>query len=110
MAVQLSNLWLRVRSIFKRAGTEPQHRSLQDITRARKNFVGRATHLKAFIENLSLSPDDPSKLFVFNFYGQGGIGKTTLMRRLQDQARAKSALTAWIDEDIPDIPTAMAKV
>ncbi len=60
------------------------HASLQSILkrRQRQDFVGRQEEVKFFCQNLTLSPEDNRRRFVFNIFGQGGVGKTSLLRRL----------------------------
>jgi ABC-type cobalamin/Fe3+-siderophores transport system ATPase subunit len=62
--------------------------SRQDLLRAqqRATFVGRVEQLEAFQHNLThlLRADDgfayPGS-FLFNIWGQGGVGKSTLLRQ-----------------------------
>ncbi|MGB3292945.1 MAG: hypothetical protein WBB01_08170 [Phormidesmis sp.] len=62
--------------------------SRQDIIRAqqRSTFVGRVEQLETFEQNLihlNRTTDEFGypKDFLFNVWGQGGVGKTTLLRR-----------------------------
>ncbi|WP_201776830.1 ATP-binding protein [Streptacidiphilus anmyonensis] len=48
-------------------------------------FVGRDEELERFADALAGEADAP---FAFYVFGPGGIGKSTLLRRLADQARA----------------------
>ncbi|MCX5214150.1 sigma-70 region 4 domain-containing protein [Kitasatospora sp. NBC_00240] len=48
-------------------------------------FIGRDEELRRFAEALA---DDPAAPFAFYVHGPGGIGKSTLLRRLADRARA----------------------
>jgi hypothetical protein len=52
-------------------------RSLQDIIKQRQQsvFVGREEQLNLFQQNLSLPLDDDRRYFLFNAWGQGGVGK-----------------------------------
>lgn len=58
-------------------------KSLQDILKRRQQeeFVGREEQLIFFRRNLRWEVDDPRRRFVINIYGQGGVGKTWLLRR-----------------------------
>ena len=86
--------------------------SLQDILRNRQQlrFVGREAQISSFIDNLRLPARDPRKQFVFSISGQGGIGKTSLLRQLREHVSRESALTGWLDEYISSLPDAMASV
>jgi len=79
--------------------------SLQEVLRKRHRelFVGRSREMAAFSANLRLPPDDPHRFFVFNVFGQGGMGKTTLLRRFKDSAEAGGAATAWTDDSQADV-------
>ena len=59
--------------------------SLQDIIkrRQREDFVGREEQLIFFRRNLGWEVDDPRRRFVVNVFGQGGVGKTWLLRRFR---------------------------
>ncbi len=74
-------------------------RSLQDILRQhrRMRFVGRQEVLNFFRANLDYDPEDERKRFIIHLYGPSGVGLTRLLRRLEEIARQKGALTAWID-------------
>ena len=72
--------------------------SRQDIIRAqqRSTFVGRVEQLEAFENNLSHreKAEDGTTYpaaFLFNIWGQGGVGKTTLLRRFEDIAKRYGA-------------------
>ncbi|MFJ3172275.1 AAA family ATPase [Streptomyces roseus] len=57
-------------------------------------FVGREEELGRFGEALAGEPQAP---FAFYVYGPGGIGKSTLLRRLADHARAAGRLLLELD-------------
>ncbi|MEU0657489.1 tetratricopeptide repeat protein [Streptomyces lavendulocolor] len=73
-------------------------------------FVGRRRELSVFAENFALPPEDPRHRFVFHVRGMAGVGKTTLVRRLEETAREHGALTAYVDETAHDVPAAMAAI
>ena len=81
--------------------------SMQEIMRRRKQseFVGRDDQLTLFRRNLA-APDD-ERIFVFNVFGQGGVGKSTLLKRYRELARADAALTALTTDAQTDIIAAM---
>ncbi|MCM2422827.1 AAA family ATPase [Streptomyces sp. RKAG293] len=59
----------------------------EQLNRARERaFVGREEELRRFGAALAGDPQAP---LVFYLYGPGGIGKSTLLRSLEDRARAE---------------------
>ena len=81
--------------------------SIQDVlkTRQRDVFVGREEHLALFQRNLKLPPED--RRFIFNIWGQGGVGKSTLLRQFRMLAEQEiGALTALTD----DVETAIKDI
>ncbi|MEO0770903.1 MAG: hypothetical protein AAFY72_16025, partial [Cyanobacteria bacterium J06649_4] len=90
--------------------------SRQRLIRAQQhlNFVGRVEQLESFQRNLIhlqktedgfLYPKD----FVFNVWGQGGVGKTTLLRQFENVARQHNSISARVDEAVSNVPEAMAE-
>src|SRR5262249_33704459 len=86
--------------------------SLQAVLRKRQRlqFVGREAQIGSVIDNLNLPTDDPRKQFVFNFFGQCGIGKASLLRQLREHTSRGSVAAAWLDEYTSNLPDAMASV
>src|SRR5690349_5385748 len=70
-------------------------------------FVGRDAQLVSFTDTLALRLDDPRRRFIYNVHGQGGFGKTTLLRQLQRAADAADAATGWCDHGQSDLVAAM---
>ncbi|MER6075883.1 ATP-binding protein [Streptomyces sp. NPDC001817] len=65
------------------------------LSRARiRAFVGRDEELRCFERALAGDPQAP---FAFYVFGPGGIGKSTLLRCLADQARAAGRLLVELD-------------
>ncbi|WP_264203897.1 ATP-binding protein [Streptomyces bambusae] len=65
------------------------------LSRARvRTFIGRGDELGRFSRALSGDPQAP---FAFYVYGPGGIGKSTLLRRMADRARAEGRLLVELD-------------
>jgi hypothetical protein len=85
--------------------------SLQDLIRKRQgsSFVGRTAQLDQFRSNLALDWDDERRTIIFNVWGQGGVGKTTLISRFQQITREHGSVSAVTDEAEHDIPTVMGR-
>jgi ABC-type lipoprotein export system ATPase subunit len=77
--------------------------SIQAIHRKRRleNFIGREVEIEGFRHNLKLPYDD--RKYILNIFGQGGIGKTTLLKRFQILASEQGSITALTDESQVDI-------
>jgi hypothetical protein len=73
--------------------------TLQDILRSRRqeDFAGREEQLAFFEENLQRPPGDSRRRFILGVSGQGGVGKSWLLREFLRIAE-KTAVTAWTDE------------
>ncbi|MFF3754606.1 tetratricopeptide repeat protein [Streptomyces sp. NPDC002018] len=86
--------------------------SLQERIRRRRraSFVGRRRELAVFRENLDLPLDDERHRFLFHVRGNAGVGKTSLVRELEQLARERGALTAYTDESVAGVPEAMAAI
>lgn len=89
--------------------TDKPSPSLQALLKERQedHFVGRQTELDSFAEVLAAPPSD-RRWFLLNVYGQGGLGKTTLLRRLEQVAASNGAATGWTDHGQIDLLGAMA--
>ncbi|MFE3036069.1 tetratricopeptide repeat protein [Streptomyces canus] len=86
--------------------------SMQELIRQRRRagFVGRGEERAAFRRNLDLPPEDERHRFLFHVHGNAGVGKTFLVRELEQVAREKGALTAYVDESVGSVLEAMAAV
>ncbi|MCB8975831.1 MAG: tetratricopeptide repeat protein [Ardenticatenaceae bacterium] len=86
--------------------------SIQEILRKRQQseFVGRRDTIQAFQTHLNTPWDDPSRVFIFNFHGQGGIGKTTLLKKLRQVAEQNGAVTLWSDDEVANVVDAVAQL
>ncbi len=71
----------------------------KEILRQRKTvtFVGRERQLELFQTNLDRSPEHPGFHFIFNVFGQGGVGKSTLLERYRELAAGKKAYAVYVD-------------
>lgn len=72
-------------------------KSLQDLLKQRRssNFVGREQQLELFRQNLRRSPDSEDYYFIFSVHGQGGVGKTTLLKKYCGLAKGVEAPTTY---------------
>lgn len=86
--------------------------SLQTLVKKRQAqlFVGRASEISAFTQHLARSVDDPERRFIFSISGQGGVGKSFLMRRLRQLADASEGHTCWTDHSAGDIVAALTSL
>ena len=94
----------------------PSQRSRQDLIRAqqRSTFVGRVEQLETFKHNLThlLRENDGfayPQAFLFNVWGQGGVGKSTLLQQFEEITKSRHGVTARLDEAIVTVPEAMAE-
>ena len=89
-----------------------QPKSLQEILkqRQRSEFVGRGDYLSAFSRNLKLPLDDHHRQFLFNVWGQGGVGKSTLVKQFSKSAQDANAAVAYTDESETSMPEAMGRL
>ena len=62
------------------------------------SFIGREQELARFRDNLQRPFDDPAFTVIFSIAGQGGVGKTTLLRQWQQMLKEKQYLMVWLDE------------
>ncbi|MHC0064486.1 tetratricopeptide repeat protein [Nostoc sp. UIC 10890] len=92
----------------------PQNKpkSLQDILKQRQQsgFVGREDQVNQFRQNLALPPEDDRRRFVYNVWGQGGVGKSTLLRQFRKIADEAKIISAYIDEAEKTIPEVMGRL
>jgi tetratricopeptide (TPR) repeat protein len=86
--------------------------SIQEILRGRQQvlFVGRHDLIDAFRQNLDLPAGDSRRRFVFNVFGQGGVGKTSLLRRFQHLSEQRGHITAWTSEVETDVAVVMGHI
>ncbi|MFI6879165.1 tetratricopeptide repeat protein [Streptomyces sp. NPDC050400] len=86
--------------------------SMQELIRRRRRagFVGRRDELAAFRANFDVPLDDERHRFLFHVHGHAGVGKTFLVRELEQLARERGALTAYVDETVGSVPEAMAEL
>ncbi|MEV0317107.1 tetratricopeptide repeat protein [Streptomyces sp. NPDC050658] len=94
------------------SGSSERRPSMQELIRRRRRagFVGRRDELAAFRENFDLPVDDERHRFLFHVHGNAGVGKTSLVRELEQLARDRGALTAYVDEVAGSVPEALAVI
>lgn len=87
-------------------------RSLQEIIKRRQqyDFVGRERQVNGFRENLALPLDDERRRFIYDVYGEGGVGKTWLLRRFHAIAQQNGMITAWSDDAEGDVVAVMEQI
>ncbi|MEU0783335.1 tetratricopeptide repeat protein [Streptomyces sp. NPDC006173] len=90
-------------------GAQP---SMQELIeeRRRLSFVGRGGERAAFLRNFDVPVRDPGRRFLFHVHGNAGVGKTFLVRELEQLAREAGALTAYVDESTGSVPAALETV
>ncbi|MEH2328248.1 tetratricopeptide repeat protein [Nostoc sp.] len=92
----------------------PQNKpkSLQDILKQRQQsgFVGRKDQVNQFRQNLTLPSEDDRRRFLYNVWGQGGVGKSTLLRQFRKIADEAKIISAYIDEAEKTIPEVMGRL
>ncbi len=87
-------------------------KSLQEILRQRQQseFVGRDDYLNAFSHNLKVPLDDNQRRFLFNAWGQGGVGKSTLLKQFSKSAQDAKAAVAYTDEGQTSVAEALGRL
>src|SRR5258708_35649450 len=82
-----------------------ERHSLQDLIRVRqqKIFPDRDAQIAKYQHNLGLAVDDQRRRFLFNCYGDAGVGKTYLTHQLRKIASDRGGLTPYPDEKIYDL-------
>ncbi len=62
-------------------------------------FVGRQEQLQLFERIINLGPDHEDFINIFNIYGQGGVGKTTLTHKYHEAAKAANYWIGFVDTE-----------
>ncbi|MGW0862305.1 tetratricopeptide repeat protein [Streptomyces sp. NPDC002611] len=86
--------------------------SMQDLIRqrTRAGFVGRSAERALFRANFATAPNDERHRFRFHVHGNAGVGKTFLVRELEQIAREQGALTAYVDDSAGSVAEVMAEI
>ncbi|MFD6276551.1 tetratricopeptide repeat protein [Streptomyces sp. NPDC060209] len=73
--------------------------------------MGRRGELAAFRETFARDPEEADFPFLFHVRGNGGVGKSTLVRQWEAAAREQtSVVTAYVDDEVHDVLEAMEAV
>ncbi|MFI2777778.1 tetratricopeptide repeat protein [Streptomyces sp. ALB3] len=73
--------------------------------------MGRRGELAVFRETFARDPEEVDFPFLFHVRGNGGVGKTTLVRQWESAAREQpSVVTAYVDDEVHDAVEAMEAV
>jgi tetratricopeptide (TPR) repeat protein len=100
--------------VLRSIGMNPakQPKSFQEILKQRQqsSFVGREGQVALFRLNLEFRPEDERRRFLFNVWGQGGVGKTTLLGQFRAIVEKAQGITAYIDEGEREVPEIMARL
>ncbi|MFD9501075.1 tetratricopeptide repeat protein [Streptomyces sp. NPDC060035] len=73
--------------------------------------MGRRGELAVFRETFARDPEEVDFPFLFHVRGNGGVGKSTLVRQWEAAAREQtSVVTAFVDDDVHDALEAMETV
>ncbi|MER6237536.1 tetratricopeptide repeat protein [Streptomyces clavifer] len=92
------------------AGRRPSRQEV-NRRRGRAGFVGRHAELAAFRETFARDPEEVDFPFLFHVRGNGGVGKSTLVRQWESTAREQATVvTAFVDDDVHDAIEAMEAV
>ena len=88
-----------------------QCKSFQEILKQRqqKSFVGREEQINFFRSNLALSLESDQRRFILSVFGQGGVGKTTLLKQFRKIAEENNFATALSDDEETSVPKVMAR-
>lgn len=90
--------------------SQKKPKSRQEILKQQQQakFVGREEYITAFRHNLDLPPLDWR--FLFSVYGQGGVGKSTLLRQFRRIAEEAGLLTAYTSDSDTDVLAVMERL
>lgn len=92
------------------AGRRPSRQEV-NRRRGRAGFVGRRGELAVFRETFARDPEDADFPFLFHVRGNGGVGKSTLVRQWETAAREQaSVVTSYVDDEVHDAIEAMEAV
>jgi tetratricopeptide (TPR) repeat protein len=85
---------------------KPASRKEMRDRRRRENFVGRSEQMRQFEENFLR--DDP--LMVFSVTGEGGVGKSTLLKQFASIASKHNAISVYCDDKHTSPASAMGHI
>ena len=75
-----------------------RRRSVQDHFQisARSEFIGRIEEMHEYRDSLRAPAGDGRHRFIFNIYGDAGVGKTAMLERLQEIAVDSGYLAVFV--------------
>jgi tetratricopeptide (TPR) repeat protein len=80
----------------------------QPPTDTRKLFIGRTGELLFFVQNI-LKPEEPTHNII-SIWGQGGVGKSTLLSRFIDEAHSAEFKDYCLTATVDDLQTTPASI
>ena len=85
-------------------------KTLRDLKRQNEkgSFTGRRDQLDFFRQNIS--SDSENRSLITNIYGQGGVGKTTLLDNYRIIAEEHGAIVVLLDERISSLLEALSSI
>lgn len=86
---------------------KPKSRQSLIKQRLQKPFIGREAQIESFRVNLKQCPED--WCFLFNIWGQSGVGKSTLVRQLRKIAEDVNFVTAYTNHSQDSILNVMGQ-
>ena len=86
-----------------------RHRTWSDAIAENEQrlFVGREHELSAFRVE---AERQPPRSLIFFVSGQGGVGKTTLLKRYRETAESLGFITAIVDEQATEVPAVLGRL
>ncbi|HEX5926227.1 MAG TPA: hypothetical protein VFY45_20520 [Baekduia sp.] len=90
----------------------PQTGSLNSLIQERQRaaFTGRTRELDAYRSFLGRDPVDPGYAVVFSIHGPSGVGKSWLLRRLQEFTQQEEIQAPWVDQTDRDVVEVMRHI
>ncbi len=85
---------------------KPQSRKEARERRRKENFVGRGEQLRKFEENLL----DEAPLLILSVTGEGGVGKSTLLKQFENLAHKRNAIVITCDDEYTSPAAVMGRV
>ncbi len=86
--------------------------TLQTILKQRQQemIVGLEEKEALLFQKLPFDVEDERRRFIFSIFGQGGVGKSTLMHRFRQLASKDNFITACCNEVQEDVPSVLQQI